>query len=234
MLKGLNRYMEPYFPAYMPEIPYPCFSLRSRRETNTIDTANTRLHEHQQNDVPMNKGKIGGIDEYQDMNPIPSRLYREDMRPAQPYVIPTLNPAQVEEEANLDRNIQGALSEIQRLEASASKRGAAGDKELKLQQELYRVLLLRKKQSSIDSLTKNPYFEKYDVEGDTRNIIRELRSSVYEDITDRGTAESQKLLRRGMENRWVPARFAESQGLDSLSAYELMRPKFNKQEKTYF
>jgi hypothetical protein len=149
-------------------------------------------------------------------------------------VIPTLNPAQVEEEANLDRNIQGALSEIQRLEASASKRGAAGDKELKLQQELYRVLLLRKKQSSIDSLTKNPYFEKYDVEGDTRNIIRELRSSVYEDITDRGTAESQKLLRRGMENRWVPARFAESQGLDSLSAYELMRPKFNKQEKTYF
>jgi hypothetical protein len=222
--------MERYFPAYMPEIPYPCFSLRSRRETNTIDTANIRLHKHQQNDIPIGRHGVRGADRYQDMNPIPSRLYREDMRPAQPFVIPSLNPAQIEEEANLERNIKATLSEVERLSAA----GITGE-ELKVQQELYRVLLLRKKQSGIDSLTKNPYFEKYDVEGDTRNIIRELRSSVYEDITDRGTDESQKLLRRGMENRWTPAHFAESQGLDSLNAYELiMRPQFNKQEKTYF
>jgi hypothetical protein len=223
--------MESYFPAYMPQIPYPCFSLRSRRETNTIDTANVRLVEYQQNDVPTNKPSVRGVDPYQDMNPIPSRLYREDMRQSQPFVIPVLNPRQIEEEAYIEKSIQAALKRIQELNASGVR-----SEELKVQEELYRVLLLRRKQTGIDALTKNPYFEKYDVEGDTRNIIRELRSSVYEDITDRGTAESQKFLRRGMENRWMPAGFAKAERLDRLNAsYELvMRPTFNRQEKTYF
>ena len=85
----------------------------------------------------------------------------------------------------------------------------------------------------IDTLSQNPYFEKYDVAGDSRNIVRELRGSVKEDIVDKGIRESQKLLRRELESRWMPARWAESAGLDNLSAYELMRPKFNEQARTY-
>jgi len=163
------------------------------------------------------------------MNPTPSRLYREDMRQSQPFVIPLQNMLGIEEGMNLDKMIQKTLKEIERLTAAKD----TGD-DLKNQQELYRLLLQRRRQATVDSLTKNPYFDKYDVDGDTRNIIRELRSVVYEDVVDRGMAESQKLIRRGMENRWMPAHFAESEKLDSLNAYDLMRPKFNKQEKIYF
>lgn len=224
--------MQPYFPAYMPEITPPCFTLRSRRETQTTDTNNSRFVEHWQTDSPslINAPRdVRGVDRYQDMNPTPSRLYREDMRQSQPFVIPLQNMLGIEEGMNLDKMIQKTLKEIERLTAAKD----TGD-DLKNQQELYRLLLQRRRQATVDSLTKNPYFDKYDVDGDTRNIIRELRSVVYEDVVDRGMAESQKLIRRGMENRWMPAHFAESEKLDSLNAYDLMRPKFNKQEKIYF
>ena len=216
----------------MPEITPPCFTLRSRRETQTTDTNNSRFVEHWQTDAPSlinARRDVRGVDRYQDMNPTPSRLYREDMRQSQPFVIPLQNMLGIEEGMNLEKMIQKTLKEIERLIAAKD----TGD-DLKNQQELYRLLLQRRRQATVDSLTQNPYFEKYDVDGDTRNIIRELRSVVYEDIVDRGTAESQKLIRRGMENRWTPAHFAESQKLDSLNAYDLMRPKFNKQEKIYF
>ena len=106
-------------------------------------------------------------------------------------------------------------------------------KELKNQQEIYKLLISQKKAIEIDTLSQNPYFEKYDVAGDSRNIMRELRGSVKEDIVDKGIRESQKLLRRELESRWMPARWAENAGIDNLSAYELMRPKFNEQARTY-
>ena len=234
--------MQPLPVGYMPNLPPPCFSLRSRREVNTTDTANSRLAEHWQTDSPSlqyAQRDVHGTERYRDMNPTPSRLYREDMRQAQPYVTPSQNTAERQREADLDSRAAAALDAIQSLgNALASTLNPLTQTQIRAQlatqQELYANYTEQKKQLSTDAMSRNPYFDKYDVQGDTRNIIRELRAVVSEDIVDRGMAESQKLLRRGMENRWVPVNFAESQGLDALTAYELMKPKFNKQDKVYF
>jgi hypothetical protein len=172
------------------------------------------------------------------MNPTPSRLYREDMRQSQPYVVEAENPARIQDHADIDAAMSRSFQEINTLTQALTSARSQSERdrltsEISNRQDLYTALLQRKQQADIDNLTSNPYFEKYDVQGDTRNIIRELQSVVTEDIVDRGLEQSQKLIRRGMESRWLPAHFAESQGLDTLSAYDLMRPKFNKQEKTY-
>ena len=219
--------MQPFPIAYMPEIPPPCFSLRSRREVNAVDTNNSRLVEHWQTDSPAltnSMRDVRGSSRYQDMNPTPSRLYREDMQQAQPFVVASQNPKLLQELAKIDKAMANALKRME----------LTKDEELiKQEKELYNVLVQNRRQLTVDNLGNNPYFEKYDVQGDTRNIIRELQSVVKEDVVDRGTEESRRLLRRGMENRWLKEE-DQKDVLDSITAFELMRPKFNKQEKTYF
>ena len=234
-----NR-MQPIPIPYMPVTVPPCFSARSRREANTVDTTNARMVELWQTDSPslIHAARVDGVDRYNDMNPIPSRLYREDMRQSQPYVVPTADSEYVKKEVWFDNQISHTLGKIQDL----TNRVAASDDEeekeflkgeLSTNKEIYRLLLAQQKQLQLDLMSQNPYFEKYDIPGDSRNIVRELRASVSEDVVDRGIVESQKLLKREFESRWLPANFAETQRLDSLSAYELMRPKFNNQERTY-
>ena len=212
--------------AHMPQIPPPCFSLRSRREVAAPDQQNARMVEHWQTDSPaLTSGpRVTGSSRYMDMNPTPSRLYREDMRQSQPFLVPSENSEEQALMKELDRQIAAALAKIQ----------DSSSPDLATYQDLYKVLLQRKQQLGADSLSRNPYFDKYDVRGDPRNLVRELRAAVSEDVADRGLVESQKLFRRGMENRWLPAHFAESEGLDSLTAFELMRPRMNQQDKIYF
>ena len=217
--------MQPFPIAYMPEIPPPCFSIRSRREVHAGDTNNSRLVEHWQTDSPALTNATRGISRYQDMNPTPSRLYRENMQQAQPYVVDAHNPRLRQQIDEIEKAMVNALRRIE-LTKDVNI--------LQQEQELYKVLVERRKQINVDNLSTNPYFDKYDVQGDTRNIIRELQSVIKEDIVDRGIEESQRLLRRGMENRWISSEEQAKQGLDSLTAYDLLRPKFNKQEKTYF
>jgi hypothetical protein len=104
---------------------------------------------------------------------------------------------------------------------------------LEQKKDLYRSLLEAQRVERIDSTSQNPYFDKYDVAGDSRNMIRELRGAVSEDIQDHGVAESKKLLERGFQNRWLPEDHATSRGLNSLEAYDLMRPKFTDMTKRY-
>lgn len=105
--------------------------------------------------------------------------------------------------------------------------------QLQVKQLEVETLNLKQKQVQVDTLSENPYFNKYDVAGDSRNIIRELRGVVSEDIVDRGLRESPRMLARGMENRWLPPNYAENQGYTSLQAFELMRPKFNDNARNY-
>ena len=212
----------------VPSIPPPSFSARSRRETNTIDTTNARYVEHWQTDTPALmtsfRSPTGAI-EYLDMNATPSRLYREDMRQAQPYVPPSTDSDQVKQELAMDNQITLVLQSINDLgqEIATTSDPRLLDqlkKQMEVKQSIYKLFLTQRKQLSIDTMGKNPYFAKYDVAGDSRNIVRELRSSVSEDVVDRGIKESQKLLRREMESRWVPANYAESRGIDSLDAYD--------------
>jgi len=71
----------------------------------------------------------------------------------------------------------------------------------------------------VESLSANPYFDKYDVAGDSRNIARELRSVVHEDIVDRGVNESKKLLGRAFENRWLTRDDIQARGLNTLAYF---------------
>jgi len=83
------------------------------------------------------------------------------------------------------------------------------------------------------SLAMNPYFDRYDPTRDPRNMIREVRSVVYEEKeADRGLAESRRLVDREYVNRWLH----EGQEEDlraSLNAYEVMRPKVDTIDTTY-
>ena len=76
------------------------------------------------------------------------------------------------------------------------------------------------------SLAMNPYFDRYDPTRDPRNMIRELRSVVYEEKeADRGLSESKRLSDRGYLSRWMPEGSSLEDIKASLNAYEVMRPK---------
>ena len=68
---------------------------------------------------------------------------------------------------------------------------------------------------------QNPYFDKYDAAFDARNMTRELRASVYEDKNTGYLKESEKLLQRNFDNRWLNPTVVNQQAL----AAEELRPK---------
>ena len=82
-------------------------------------------------------------------------------------------------------------------------------------------------------LVGNPYFDQHAPEFDPRNVARELGGSVKETKFDRGILESERLLRRGFSSRNVPEGFAEMKQLDSLQAFELLRPKIDDSTNQY-
>lgn len=84
-----------------------------------------------------------------------------------------------------------------------------------------------------NQLGQNPYFEKFDVVTDPFNVARELRATVYEDKVDRGLMESKRMLTRTYTTRWVPKDYVEKNNLNSLQAYEQLRPQFNNMSRTY-
>ena len=84
------------------------------------------------------------------------------------------------------------------------------------------------------SLAQNPFFDRYDPTRDPRNMIRELRSAVYEDKeADRGIEESKRLLERGLTNRWVPEGSSNESMKESLMSYDILRPKMDDITKEY-
>jgi hypothetical protein len=192
---------------YEPEQAIPQRSTRVRREVNSIDAVNARFVEVWQTDAPRPQGGIEGrggrigmsmAQQAYDMNPTSSRLYRENMLSAPPNV----PQPESKEHKDLRVELRLVLAELDRAPDSKDA------------QERYKFLTQRLKQIQIDSLSQNPYFEKYDVASDSRNIVRELRGSVYEDVVNRGEEESARLLKRTM-------------------GYELMRPRMTDTSKIY-
>jgi hypothetical protein len=70
---------------------------------------------------------------------------------------------------------------------------------------------------------QNPYFNKYDTAFDARNMTRELRASVYEDKNTGFLAESQRLLQRNFDNRWLNPTVIQQQA----EVAEELRPKMD-------
>ena len=193
---------------YEPDQVIPQRSTRIRREVNTSDAVNARFVEVWQTDAPRPQGGIEGrggrigmsmAQQTYDMNPTSSRLYRENLLSAPPNV----PQPESKEHKDLLAALRLVLAELDRTPDSKDA------------QERYKFLTQRLKQIQIDSLSQNPYFEKYDVASDSRNIVRELRGSVYEDVVNRGEEESRLLLQR------------------TIGAYELMRPRMTDTSKMY-
>jgi hypothetical protein len=87
-----------------------------------------------------------------------------------------------------------------------------------------------------DSLSKNPYFEGYAPEYDSRNTVRELRSAIYEDRFDKGVRESKSLLGRTFTTQWLEPTYVKDNNLDtlnSLEAYENLKPKMDDIAKSF-
>lgn len=82
-------------------------------------------------------------------------------------------------------------------------------------------------------LEGNPFFDQYAASFDPRNVARELNSAVKEDKMDRGLVESKRILSRGFSSRYVPEGFAEQQNLNSLDAFEKLRPKIDDLSRNY-
>lgn len=221
--------MEPFKDKAYPNNLMPSFILRSRREVNTIDATNSRFVNYWQNDTP----QISDL-RPRDTNPTSSRLYREDLNRSQPYVsvpsVPSVSSvpsASASDAYNLEKDISNTLQAIQRLKAQDQTPDVIF--QLKEQGILYNSLIIQKRNKVTDSLASNPYFDKYDIAGDSRNVIRELRGVVSEGVVDRGVMESQKLFKRSLESRWVQP----EENIDSVSAFELLRPRFNQMETNY-
>ena len=218
---GAGRRMQPFPLPYEPTNLTPCFTLRARREDHSVEVTNARFTEHWQTDAP-----VPVRARHMDMNPTASRLYREDLRTTQPYVTQGgPHSGQQQQQDSISAQIAQVLREIQATPPSSPA--------FKQKQELYASLLETQRLSSVDAMAQNPYFANYDVAGDSRNVVRELRGAVSEDIADRGIRESKKLLERNFDNRWMPQGDAQEKGLNSLEAYDLMRPKFTDMSKRY-
>jgi hypothetical protein len=82
-------------------------------------------------------------------------------------------------------------------------------------------------------LVGNVFFDQYAPEYDPRNVVRELRGSVKDDKSVRGIQESQRILSRGFSSRYVPEGYAEQNQLNSLDAFEQLRPKIDDSTKFY-
>ena len=81
-------------------------------------------------------------------------------------------------------------------------------------------------------LAYNPYFDRYDPVTDPRNVIRELRSAVYEDKGgDQGYEESQKKLKRHFENRWVPEELITDDLMDTFLRHDTVLPQIKGDNK---
>ena len=84
-----------------------------------------------------------------------------------------------------------------------------------------------------DSFSQNPYFEGYAPNFDPRNAIREVRSAIYEDRFDKGIKESKRLLARSFTTTWEKEDWVQTQNLDTLKAYESLKPQMDAMEKTF-
>lgn len=212
---------------YEPDLFKPCISIRSRREQNSRETVNARHVEQWLSDGPTYQG-LGMSSDSQGLS---SRLHRESLDRHPQFQ----GTSQLESTSDLTQKVTLSLAKIQKMESHIRSLTAGPDMDaavnaLKEEYALYRAIVDAQKADLIDSFGQNPYFDKYDVASDSRNVARELRSVVYEDMHDRGVDESKKLLTRAFENRWIPK---NETGLNPVEAFELLRPAITHMNTTY-
>jgi hypothetical protein len=87
--------------------------------------------------------------------------------------------------------------------------------------------------ASGDQLGNNPYFQKFDVASDPRNVARELQGTVYEYNPPRDQDTSQRLLSRNFQSFHVTDEQEKKSIQEAVDIYAKMRPKMNDMKATF-
>lgn len=82
-------------------------------------------------------------------------------------------------------------------------------------------------------LQQNPYFQKYDITNDPRNVARELQAAVVETKAPRSENESQRMYARSFQHRYIPEPTTNAVIDEALQAYDKLRPKMNNMKATF-
>jgi hypothetical protein len=81
--------------------------------------------------------------------------------------------------------------------------------------------------------TANPYFQKFDVTRDPRNVAREMKTAVYEYNSPRDQEVSQKLMSRNFEGLYIPECEVKASYEKAIDIYAGMRPKLNNMKAVF-
>jgi hypothetical protein len=87
--------------------------------------------------------------------------------------------------------------------------------------------------ATADQLSGNPYFQKYDVQSDPRNVSRELRGAVYETPEDRGQMESKRMLERQFTAAYIPPEVTQQILETNIMARDKLMPAMDDMTKIY-
>lgn len=87
--------------------------------------------------------------------------------------------------------------------------------------------------ASAGKLGDNPYFQKFDVATDPRNVIRELQGAVYENNPPRGQEVSQTLLNRQFQSLHVPESQVKKSYEEAIDIFAGIKPKLNDMKATF-
>lgn len=195
--------MDPTFPyAGNIRIPPKEFLLRSRIEGHTRDSVNRKQFEHWQTDVPGLTENIPNLNFIDNSNSSNSNSNTTD-------IIQKTVPIYTKNTVYNDMDPINTRTDARDYKQSQPYEAGGPD------------------------LAYNTYFDRYDPVSDPRNVVRELRSAVYEDKgTARGVYESQQMLRRNFENRWVSENVIDDQEMDTFLRYEIASVKTNQSNDT--
>ena len=83
------------------------------------------------------------------------------------------------------------------------------------------------------ALGKNPYFDKFDVATDPRNVVRELRGSVYEYNAPRDQVVSQRMMSRNFASLNVPEGDVKVSYEKAIDLNAGIKPKLNDMKATF-
>ena len=207
-------------------IPPKQFQLRTRIENSTKDSVNAKQFEHWQTDVPDNTYGFPQINNYDHVFDR-SIGYTNIKRNPYGYDI-SYNDPSTDRRINYNREVvQSSTDPITGYKKPNYKISNIPYMDMSPINSRTDQRDYRQSQPFVaggPDLAYNPYFDRYDPVTDPRNAVRELRSVVYEDKGgSRGEYESQKLLRRNFENRWICEETIDDNMMDSLMRYEIIK-----------
>lgn len=231
-------------------IPPQNFQVRSRKETFAQDTVNSRIVESTNAAVPQQQTAYyridlpnGGIMTKMEATP----HTREESAVYNAFPLKNVSVAEVRAALlKVNNNVERAIGNLTyMLQQEGRDKSAPSDSTVPpaLMPTYFDMAPMNTRSDVRDfrqakpydaagpNLALNPFFDRYDPTRDPRNMVREVRSVVYElKEPDRGIHESERIRERTFTNRYMaevdtPVKITES--------YNLLRPKIDNGEVVY-